>query len=128
MEESKVNLNKKLVWGALAAGGILAGVLLWNYPPTEASFWPKCVFHRLTGLLCPGCGATRGLYALLHGEVLYSLQCNLFLIPLPILCLLFWRSEQLRKSRKLPWVLFGVVLAYWILRNLPFAPCAWLRP
>lgn len=30
---------------------------------------PTCVFHAVSGLPCPTCGATRGLVALLHGNV-----------------------------------------------------------
>ena len=32
-------------------------------------FLPRCGFHELTGLYCPGCGNTRASYALLHGDV-----------------------------------------------------------
>ncbi len=34
---------------------------------------PPCVFFGLTGLYCPGCGGTRSLIALLHGQFLRSL-------------------------------------------------------
>lgn len=29
---------------------------------------PTCLFHRLTGLYCPGCGGTRALYLFLRGQ------------------------------------------------------------
>ncbi len=32
-----------------------------------------CVFHRITGLYCPGCGGTRAVTALFHGKILVSL-------------------------------------------------------
>ena len=31
-----------------------------------------CVLHSLTGLYCPGCGGTRAITALLHGQILNS--------------------------------------------------------
>ena len=36
-----------------------------------------CIFHKLTGLYCPGCGGTRAVYWLLKGNVAYSLHCTL---------------------------------------------------
>lgn len=32
-----------------------------------------CVFHRMTGLYCPGCGGTRAVVALFRGKILTSL-------------------------------------------------------
>ena len=33
-----------------------------------------CLFHRLTGLYCPGCGGTRAINYLLHGQIVKSIQ------------------------------------------------------
>lgn len=34
---------------------------------------PPCLFNRLTGLYCPGCGGTRATHALLTGHVMRSI-------------------------------------------------------
>src|SRR5580704_8338367 len=52
----------------------LAVVFFFN--PNANGFYPVCQFHRLTGLNCPGCGATRSLYALLHGNFSLALKDN----------------------------------------------------
>ena len=63
---------------ALAGSGIAAVVYFFN--PSAYGFYPVCQFHRLTGLNCPGCGATRALYALLHGDFSTALRDNVLLV------------------------------------------------
>jgi hypothetical protein len=55
---------------ALAAATLLALALLWRFEPQGQIFFPRCTFHQVTGLLCPGCGGLRATHALLHGELL----------------------------------------------------------
>ena len=58
--------RRYLVIVALLGAG-LAGVLWW-FNPAEARL-SLCTFHRMTGLDCPGCGATRATHELLHGRI-----------------------------------------------------------
>ena len=124
----------------LAALAVTAGLLLlYRVEPTEGSLYPRCMFHLLTGLHCPGCGTTRCLHALVHGQFRQAAAYNaLTLLALPFL--LFWagrwslaflRGVPLR-PRPLPrWayvVLVGGVLAFWVLRNLNVAPFDALAP
>ena len=39
-----------------------------------------CVFHRVTGLYCPGCGITRACFALANGHVIRSILLH----PVPV--------------------------------------------
>lgn len=63
---------------ALTAMGIVATVYFFD--PSAHHFYPVCQFHRLTGLNCPGCGGTRALYALLHGDLPTALRDNALLV------------------------------------------------
>jgi hypothetical protein len=124
----------------LAALAVPAGLfLLYRFAPTADSFYPRCLFHTVTGLHCPGCGTTRCLHALLHGQLRQAAAYNaLTLLALPFL--LFWAARWglafLRgvplHHRPLPrWAyvaLVGAVLAFWVLRNLSFPPFNALAP
>jgi len=69
---------------ALLAAAALLCAALFFYPPTQASFYPTCPIHRIFGIECPGCGATRALAALLHGRLMEAVRLNaLFVLLLP---------------------------------------------
>ena len=103
-------------------------VFLYFHPPGSTRFLPPCLFYRLTGLYCAGCGSTRALYTALHGDFAGALRCNLLLFPLLLLIALFlWRPRLLQHTRLLLWIVFFIVL-YWVLRNLPFHPFLLLAP
>ena len=54
--------------------------MVYFFDPSSHHFYPVCQFHRLTGLNCPGCGGTRALYALLHGDFSTALRDNALLV------------------------------------------------
>jgi len=68
----------RLRWaiGSLAAMLVGALALLYNFSPAQYSFYPRCPFYSATHWLCPGCGSTRALYALLHGDWHGALHYN----------------------------------------------------
>ena len=166
--------------------GVLSSVaVLFFFNPSQSSFYPVCLFHQTTGLLCPGCGSLRALHQLLHGNLAAAFHFNALLISsLPILA---WLSIRLALDRlhsdlrfslhpklamilPLPrrggegwgegvvhreashtvvpsaipplihqpprlvirpawlWFALAVVLAFGILRNLPFPQLSWLAP
>jgi hypothetical protein len=68
----------------LALALTIAAILL-RFPPENYSFYPECPIHHFFGILCPGCGATRALAALLHGNVNQAFHLNaLIVLLLPI--------------------------------------------
>jgi len=114
------------------------GAILFLFNPAQSGFYPVCLFHQTTGLLCPGCGSLRALHQLLHGHVVAALHFNaLLVLSLPVMAWFGCRSivdnlnHQPADIRIRPvWLWFGLVglVAFGILRNLPFAQTAWLAP
>jgi Protein of unknown function (DUF2752) len=122
-------LSLFILWSALAAGAIALFVL----EPGKSPFLPGCPFRALTGFTCPGCGTTRALHQLLHGNLLAAFQLNpLLILSLPFLlyALLRYTNTVLRGqpinrnslAAKYIWALFGIVLFFWIFRNTPVYP------
>jgi hypothetical protein len=126
-------LNPRLLaafsWLTLA----VAGVYLFIFEPGKSGFFPVCPFRMVTGFACPGCGSTRGMHALVHGDVVSAFKFNpLLVLSLPFLLYAFLRftndaiqGRQPKSNRldaKYIWTIFGVVLFFWIFRNTPFYP------
>lgn len=125
-----------------ACGLLLALAILYRTPPEQSRFSLPCMFHKLTGLHCPGCGATRAVYALIHGRPSDAARKNvLFIAALPFIALWAVRSMG-RFVRGVPppqssgmltrprvTMAIGVaVFAFAILRNLPWPPFTLLAP
>ncbi len=118
-----------LIWLSLAVGAAYVFI----FEPGKTGFFPACPFRMLTGFTCPGCGSTRGLHRLLHGDVIGAFEFNpLFVVSLPFLIYAFVRySNAIMRGRpikgnqlnaKYIWVMFVVILSFWIFRNTPFYP------
>ncbi|WP_407990091.1 DUF2752 domain-containing protein [Kitasatospora sp. CMC57] len=73
-----------------AAGAVGAWHLRSRDPHLAGQLLPFCPWHRLTGLACPACGATRMTYDLLHGDLAAAWADNAaLLLALPLLAVLY---------------------------------------
>lgn len=128
-------------WIGIAAAALVAAagvLLLLKFDPNAAnSPFPGCIFRAVTGYYCVGCGLTRALHALVHGDLLRAFAMNpLGVLLIPIIPMLIaygqgWRPHRLEPvMRVLTAPKFWLVLlpAYWIARNLPWVPFTWLAP
>jgi hypothetical protein len=106
-------------------------------PNAAGSPFLPCLFNAFTGLYCPGCGTTRALHALVHGDLVGMLAMNpllpLVLVALPILVLQGLGYRLPLPTRLLavltnPKLWLVVIPGYWVLRNLPWWPFSWLAP
>jgi hypothetical protein len=129
--------KNRFVMPALGALLVLAagGMVFW-FNPAQYRLYPFCFFHELTGLHCPGCGGTRALHQLLHGNVAAALHLNALLVIL--LPLFAWLGVRFAVGKISPppaarpvspkwlWLFLALAVVFAVLRNLP--AFAWLSP
>ena len=99
-----------------------------------------CVFYKLTGLYCPGCGSGRASAALLHLDFAAAFKHNLlYVLLLPFIVYYLLKQYIVLVLRKdvLPMfsingfaakVVLAVILVFGILRNIPVFPFTLLAP
>jgi len=119
--------------GATALG---VGAMVFFFNPSTHGFYPVCLFHAVTGLNCPGCGMTRALYALLHGNFLAALKDNALFVALLAVAAAWSARLAGRKMRgqpvtlkiapKILWLFLGLTVLFGVARNLP--GLEWLSP
>jgi hypothetical protein len=114
-------------------------VALFAVDPAGSFFFPRCPFHALTGLHCPGCGTLRALHQLLHGNPGTAFWLNpLMVASLPLIAYSFLSGlVRVVSGWKVPvsflpavwiWILLGVIILFWIARNIPLYPFSLLAP
>lgn len=89
-------LKISAVTATLVITAIAAVALYTAIDPESSVFFPKCPFHMLTGLECPGCGSQRAIHSLLNGDIAAAIHYNL-LIVLSIPYLLFLAILEIAK-------------------------------
>ena len=134
-ENIKARIALVVCAGAAAAAG---AVYLYFHDPH--SYPLLCIFYLLTGFYCPGCGAGRACYSLLHLRFVDAFCYNpLMTILLPLIGLyiavraLDWmvtggnHVDRKVSVKLLVWIL-AIVLVYGVLRNIPVFPFTLLAP
>ena len=136
----EANTNQRVL-ALMIIGATLAALtylFLFN-PSTGESYFPSCPLRSLTGLYCPGCGTLRGLHQLLHGHLAAAFGFNpLMVLSLPFIGYAYLSYTMMAlRGRSLPRffvppvlikMLFWVVVAFGVLRNIPAYPFSLLAP
>ena len=136
-------------WVAAGVVVMIGAAVLYAVNPATARILPPCPFLALTGLYCPGCGSTRAMHQLLHGRVGTAFDLNpLVVVLLPFVLVAVARAlwctrpastsrdgagempapQQARRLRWAGWALLVLVLAFGVVRNLPWKPVRWMAP
>lgn len=137
----RVMHRDRALWVALAMLMLAcAAFALREKGPNGLAWLPGCTFHQLTGFHCPGCGMTRAAYAGLHGKIGAAFRFNpVGMVLLPLACVgLGIEITGWVRGKPLPfrlgigakgaWAIVVIVIAFWILRNLPWWPFTLLAP
>lgn len=123
MTSVKPRIRTVVIIGAV----LLAGIIYYVADPLKSPFMPRCIFHTITGLQCPGCGSQRLIHALLHADLTGAWRANaLLLLMIPYLLLLtaaeLWPAHLPRLHSVLhstaAIIIVAVIIAAWfVLRN-----------
>ncbi|WP_243718432.1 DUF2752 domain-containing protein [Actinomadura sp. KC06] len=117
--------------GAVLAAAVAAVSYVAAVDPNEDGHYPTCPFLSVTGLQCPGCGSMRTVHALAHGRIDDAVGLNVLAVAAIPLMAFFWlrwaRARALDRPVRtkashpaLIWALFGTIMLFWLVRNLPF--------
>ena len=129
----RINPGMAIAGGIAIAGCVVVGIV----DPNKTQMFPACAFKAMTGLDCPGCGMTRGLHALLNGDVVRAMSHNILLVIILATSAtwLSWNAIARRTGKRQlhfafkrsTWIAIGLaVFAFWVVRNLPWSPFNWL--
>ena len=84
----------------VALGGIITGVGIILLVFMRIGYGVPCVFRVITGLLCPGCGMTHALIALIHGNFIGAFQYNVLSVTVCPLLLVYMGIRVFRFIHK----------------------------
>src|SRR5690349_14083459 len=80
MPSSIVFTKRSVVIAGAGAGAVAAhvavAVFFAGHDPYSTTVFPPCPILAYTGMQCPGCGGTRALYSLFHGDLAASFAMN----------------------------------------------------
>lgn len=83
-----------------------------------------CIFNKITGLYCPGCGGNRAITSFLHLNFYEAIRNNLIItLSIPLICIYFFIKYILKKNIKISnkiWLIILIItFVFAILRNIP---------
>lgn len=120
---------------AAPAGALAAVTAAFGYvgavDPNEPGHYPVCPLLHLTGVYCPACGGLRSAHDIAHGDLVAALGANALAVAGYAVCAVLWLVWIGRAARGRPtagprpravhwWTLGALLLAFTVLRNLPF--------
>lgn len=114
----------------VAVGAVIVIGLVAVYFTLDPSshYFPRCMFHELTGWQCPGCGSQRAFHSLLNGDFDAAWHYNaLFILEIPLLILLgiAWRLRdripilnRVLNSQTVILTILTIIILWTVIRNI----------
>ncbi len=81
-----------------------------------------CIFNKITGFYCPGCGMTRAVNSCFKFNFYQALRFNALLFIMPIMLGIYYFVNHMKKTKiakVMLVIMFMVAIGYGVLRNLP---------
>lgn len=115
-------------WCCIAAFAVFAALYLRR--PENIKSFPPCIFQRLTGFYCPGCGGTRAIFAFARGKFLRSLMFHPFVPYSLVVGCWFMVSQTIQRLSRgriaigmkyrdiYLWVALGLVVMSCLVKNV----------
>lgn len=108
---------------------LLMGWYVWMTEHVLPEEMAGCMMLRVTGIYCPGCGGTRAVRALLHGNIAQSVLYHPAVLCGVLLFVVYFVSQTLMRLTKgkvrgitmKPWYLYGllvIICVNFIVRNM----------
>lgn len=120
----EVRLKTAVLFATALSG--LGMIVAFN--PENSNFFPPCPFHHATGFYCPGCGSTRAIHKLFHGQFVDAISLNpLMVLSIPLLIVMAMKPAWIYWTW-VPWLSMTILIVYGVVRNIPIWPFILLSP
>lgn len=123
---NKIKEKKKIMILLIFIMGAFLLIILKLNNPEKVNFFPPCIFYKITGIKCAGCGLTRATHYLLNMQIKKAFLFNPLLFIYLIFALLYiFIYSILKKNNKkmqkinmyfLYFILFFTII-FMIIRN-----------
>ena len=120
-----IKKNEAIILGLIV---IALSIFVYFKDPFSGPILP-CIFNKITGLYCPGCGMTRAVNSCFKFEFYQALRFNalLFIMPIGLAAYYFaYHTKKLKIAKTILIVMIIIAIGYGVLRNLP--PFEFLAP
>ncbi|MDI9914938.1 DUF2752 domain-containing protein [Rhodococcus sp. IEGM 1379] len=130
--------SAKAPLGVAIAAIAVCAFISWSDPTTPGGVIPVCPTKALFNVNCPGCGSTRMLYSLIHGDVVGAAHFNAFGLAMLValgFTYVSWTSARIRRKPAVMWhqmrwspvIILTLVLIWSAVRIIPIPSLAELR-
>ncbi|HEX6179071.1 MAG TPA: DUF2752 domain-containing protein [Thermoanaerobaculia bacterium] len=103
----------------IAAGVVaVATAVVYAFDPATSRLFPPCALHTLTGLQCPGCGGTRAVHQLLHGNIRAAFALNPMVFVLIAVAPIVALRPAIASRPWFAWTAAAALIAWGVLRNV----------
>lgn len=109
--------------------GLCVFALLYLYFGEKLNLYVPCVFHKITGFYCPGCGITRMFSSILKFDFYQAFRYNaLLFMMLPFItgyCIFLYSCWVRNKKISLPsnylsLLILFLIITFGVIRNVPY--------